>query len=99
MNIQDIFNRVIDQEYYDTSHNYSAMCNSLHKAWYQGVVSHEEYLFAGNQIGQYLGSTDCAYLGEALEKAGLPHSIVDRTAIYRDWANRPSLKPQDQAND
>ena len=99
MNIQEIFNRVIDQEYYDTSHNYSAMCNSLHKAWHLEVISGDEYLFAREQIRNYLYPVNRVYLGDALKVAGLPNTIEARTDIYRDWANRPSLKPQDQAND
>ena len=91
MNIQEIFNRVIDHGYYDISHTDSAMCSALYTAWYQGVVSYEEYLFAGNQIRQYLGSAYCVYLFTALKQAGLPNTIEARTAIYRDWANRPSL--------
>lgn len=91
MNIQEIFNRVIDQEYYDTSHNYSAMCHSLYRAWYKEVISYDEYRFAKEQIRKYLYPVNRAYLGDALKKAGLPNTIEARTAIYRDWANRPSL--------
>lgn len=67
------------------------MCNSLHIAWNWEVISNAEYLFARDQIGQYLQHTHCAYLGDALAEAGLPNTIDDRTAIYRDWANRPAL--------
>lgn len=91
MNIQEIFNRVIDQKYYDTSHTYSAMCHSLQNAWNWDVISEDEYRFTRAQIKEYLLPTNCAYLGVALKQAGLPSNIQARTAIYQDWANRPSL--------
>ena len=97
MNVQEIFNRVIDNGYY-TSHIHSAMCNSLHDAWSWDVISDAECRFAMEQIDDYLIPTDCAYLQKALEKAGLPNTIEARTAIYRDWANRPNLL-KEQAND
>ena len=88
--VQEIFNRVIDQGYY-TPYDYSVMCNSLHNALCGDVISTDEYRFARKQIGNYLLPTNCAYLRTALAQAGLPHTIEARTAIYRDWANRPSL--------
>ena len=91
MNIQEIFNLVIDQGCYDTSDTNSAMCSALHTAWYRGVVSNDEAKFAQALIKKYLLPTDCIYLGAALKNAGLPHTIEARTAIYRDWANRPAL--------
>ena len=95
--VQEVFNRVIDQKYYDTSHTNSAMCNSLHYAqsWWQ--ISKEEYLFAKQQIKEYLLPTNCAYLQKALEKAGLPSTIQARTDLYRDWANRPKLLKEQAA--
>lgn len=93
MNIQEIFNRVIDKGYYNTITDNSAMCNSLHVAWMWEVISEDEYLYARKQIRKYLYPTNCEYLGDALKKAGLPSNIQARTAIYRDWANRPSLNP------
>lgn len=91
MNVQEIFNRVIDQKYYNTSFTHSAMCNALYNAWDEEVISDNEYQFAREQIDKYLLTTDCAYLFTALKQAGLPNTIEARTAIYRDWANRPSL--------
>ena len=91
MNIQEIFNLVIDQGYYDTSQDWSAMCNSLHNAWDYGEISKDDYRFAVEQIDRYLRPTDCSYLFTALKQAGLPNTIKARTAIYRDWANRPAL--------
>ena len=91
MNIQDIFDRVINQRYYDTSCTFSTMCHALHWAWSWGEISEDEYLLAREQIWEYLRPFSCAYLKKALEKAGLPNNIEARTAIYRDWANRPTL--------
>lgn len=91
MNVQEIFNRVIDQRYYDTSYTFSTMCHSLHCAWSWEDISEEEYLFARKQIKEYLRPTNCAYLQKALAEAGLPSTIEARTALYRDWANRPKL--------
>lgn len=91
MNIQEIFNRVIDQKYYDTSDDYSSMCHSLHYAWDFGEISEDEYLFAKEQIKEYLLPAYGAFLFTALKTVGLPHTIEARTAIYRDWANRPSI--------
>lgn len=99
MNIQEIFDRVIDQRYYNVLTDNSAMCNALHIAWNWEAINADEYLFARDQIGQYLLETDCVYLGDALAEAGLPNTIEARTAIYRDWANRPSLQSKEQAND
>lgn len=91
MNVQEIFNRVIDQGYYDISFAHTAMCHSLNKAWDEEAISEEEYQLACEQIEEYLLTADCAYLFTALRNAGLPHTIEARTAIYRDWANRPNL--------
>ena len=91
MNIQEIFNRVIDHGYYDTSHTNSAMCNSLHNAWNCDDISEDEYQFAMERIDDYLLTGYGVYLFTALKWAGLPHDIEARTAIYRDWANRPAL--------
>ena len=99
MNIQEVFNRVIDQRYYNELTANSAMCNSLYIAWCWDVINTDEYLFAGEQIKDYILPTSCAYLEEALAKSGLPNTIEARTAIYRDWANRPTLKHQEQSND
>lgn len=98
MNVQEIFNRVIDQRYYNVLTDNSAMCNALHIAWNWEAINADEYLFARGQIHKYLHHTDCAYLGDALAEAGLPNTIEARTAIYRDWANRPKLL-KEQAND
>ena len=91
MNIQEIFNRVIDRGYYDTSHANSAMCNSLASALSWDDISEDEYQFAREQIDNYLLPTDCWFFQPALKQAGLPHDIEARSAIYRDWANRPAL--------
>ena len=95
--VQEIFNRVITRGYYSL-HSDSAMCNSITSARIRGDVSADECLLAKEQIDKYLLPTDCAYLQKALEKAGLPNTIEARTAIYKDWANRPKLL-QEQAND
>ena len=91
MNVQEIFSRVISLGYYNVLTDNSAMCSALYDAWYEDEISEEEYQFARGQIDEYLLTTDCAYLFTALAKVGLPHDIEARTAIYRDWANRPAL--------
>ena len=98
MNVQEVFSRVIDLRYYNELTANSAMCNSLHDAWSWDVISDAECRFARTLISNYLRPTNCAYLQHALEKAGLPSTIQARTAIYRDWANRPKLL-QEQGND
>ena len=87
--VQEIFDRVIDQRYYNTSFTHSAMCCALDSAWSWEAISEDEYQFAIEQIKEYLRPTNCAYLRAALEKSGLPSTIEARTSLYRDWENRP----------
>lgn len=92
MNIQELFNRIIDQKYYDTSCNDAAMCYSVATAWVQDVITEEECQFLHKAIEDYLESTGFSYLRGVLEMLELPSTIEARTAIYRDWANRPKLR-------
>lgn len=86
--VQEIFDAVIDGGFYTEREDY--MCFSLKGAYSEGVISKKEMRIAGRSIKSYLGRR---YSLEAvLLEHGLPRKFSDRLALYRDWANRPSLK-------
>lgn len=89
VDVQDVFNRVIDAEFY--SEGYDWMCLSLEGARERGLISRSEYKQAGDEIGAFL-IFGYPTLRWALEANGLPSDFESRLAIYRDWTNRPNLK-------
>lgn len=87
MNIQEVFDKVIEAGYY--TENAPLMCFSLTKASFNGVISLEERSFAHDEIKKYLGAFGS--LGGLLCNNKLPYCFQDRLSIYKDWANRPVL--------
>lgn len=89
VDVQDVFNRVIDAKFYSEADDW--MCASLMDARNRKLISRREYKQARDEIGDFLTS-EYPTLRWALEANGLPSDFESRLAIYRDWANRPSLK-------
>lgn len=88
VDVQDVFNRVIDAGFYSGARDW--MCTSLLNAEYRGLISRGECRQARDEIGAYL-SYRHPTLEWALVANGLPSDYEFRLAIYRDWASRPSL--------
>lgn len=110
-NLQEIFNTVIDHGFYcekelynyDETGNYLSdtrdyMCGALFTAHRCGVITEKEFHFAERKIAEYLALTGRAFLESALSDSGLPNSFNARKAIYQNWANRPTLKPEIKAD-
>lgn len=87
--IQEIFNAVIDNGYYEDSEVKQFMCISLNAACKAGVITYEECYEATDLINDYIG--EWFFLEFALFNNGLPYDFESRLAIYRDWASRPVL--------
>lgn len=86
--VQEIFDAVIDGGFYTEREDY--MCFSLQGAYCEGVISKKEMRITGRSIKSYLGRRYS--LESLLLEHGLPRKFSDRLSIYRNWANRPSLK-------
>lgn len=89
VDVQDVFNRVIDAKFYNESYDW--MCLSLMDARDVKLISEKEYRQAREEIRAYL-PPKYLFLRSVLEDNGLRGDFESRLAIYRDWANRPSLK-------
>ena len=87
MNIQDIFNRVIDADLYGGPHSY--MCTSLSAAADSGVITPDEYFFAIASIREYLAQVDESTVNGILICQGKPYHNGEAIEIYKDWKNRP----------
>ena len=83
--IQEIFNTVLDYDNYYSRRK--LMCWTLQRAEDKGVITEEESRFATEQIKEYL--KDWIVLVQAL---GYLKSTIQPIEVYRDWANRPTLK-------
>lgn len=100
VDVQDVFNQVIDAGYYrhwrvgEFEHlpiNFSEfMCVSLTLAEEDGVISRRQFRCAVVELRRYLKGHSA--LASKLCDNKLPRDFESRLAIYRDWANRPSLK-------
>lgn len=88
MGLQKTFDKVIDERFYTESS--FGMCDSLRLAHSYGVISKGEWDSARRAIRAYLGGH--IFLETKLYHNGLPCEFPDRLAIYRNWANRPSLE-------
>ena len=94
--VQDIFDKVIEGEYYCES--FEDMCLSLKVAFEYEYITYGEYMYAFEQIKRYMGVDlgegvrDVGALVCLLRKNNLPHSFEDTLAIYKDWENKPTLK-------
>lgn len=104
--IQEVFDAVINAGvYYPTStgraecgaYRSEFMCNALNNAsgsFGAELITDAEYAAAIAEINAYIetyGPVVEHTLGCALRGRGLPHDFEARLAIYKDWANRPSL--------
>lgn len=99
--IQDIFNAVIEAGLYSHDTNQTVMvngrwftvdncmCFSVASAINAKLISEDEGRLAYKEIDGYIGCY--SFLRSALMVNTLPHDFHSRLAIYRDWANRPTL--------
>lgn len=86
--IQKTFNNVIDNGFYPKD---PYMCYALRDAKEAGHISSWQYWITSTAIKLYLRKTGYGSLKWALYKSNHPHTEPYRVAIYRDWANRPTL--------
>lgn len=96
MDVQEIFNRVIDGGFYQGGYDYNnysdLMCISLFQARNKGVITPDEDKYAENVIKNYLNDwSGCVQLYNVLKNNALENSFKARLAIYKDWDNRPKL--------
>jgi len=74
------------------------MCLCVNYAVITGLITDKEGKEVKETVDRYLtcnaGGTKFVELRLALAYHNKPYSLEDRTAIYRDWKNRPSLKPR-----
>lgn len=89
MNVQTIFNKVIDAGLYKES-NYILMCHAVEAAYCLEVLTKDEADTAHKEIKLYLKGYGS--LAGALDNRGLPWDFKSRLSIYQDWANKPSLE-------
>lgn len=66
------------------------MCGALYVALNRELITRDQCIFATNEIKEYLNDSN-SFLYNALEICGLPNDHKSMLAIYKDWANRPSL--------
>lgn len=83
--IQEIFDAVLEYDDYYSSRK--LMCWTLQYAERFGIITEEECWFATEQIKEYL--QDWVVLIQALNYL---QTKVTPLEVYRDWANRPTLK-------
>lgn len=83
--IQEIFNAVLDYDEY--CYEKKLMCWAIQHAEDKDVITEEESCFAIAEIESYL--EDWVTLGLALRYI---KSTIPPIEVYRDWANRPTLK-------
>ena len=86
---QEILNAVIASGHYRKESPAPEMCLSLFNAWEHGVITYKEYKQAVIEIQGYI--LGFAFLSTALAVNGLHAGRPSRLAIYKDWANRPTL--------
>lgn len=86
---QETLNAVIASGHYSTKSPAPEMCLSLFNAWEHGVITYSEYKQAVIEIQDYIRGF--AFLSTALTVNDLPADRPSRLAIYKDWANRPTL--------
>lgn len=96
INIQEIFNKVIEKGYYNEEDEF--MCHSLENAEMAGEISQEEYKKACDSIEEYLeeignwsnsGSITLQISLASLSGYKEKWPFHERLAIYLDWENRP----------
>lgn len=90
MNVQDVFNKVINAGV----ENPNRMLFAMQVAFMDGAITREGYELAAKELHWYMSNSPEATLSLALEANGHPHSDADCLAVYSNWINRPSLKRQ-----
>lgn len=93
MNVQDVFNKVIDSGFY-SEHDVQLMCHALRQAEAASIISKEEHQLGKKEIISYLSGFGS--LGGLLDNKNHPWDFQSRLSIYKDWANRPSLKKENK---
>lgn len=93
--IQEIFNLVIDNGFYEIeSKGYAYMCHSLYSAYKNGCIGMDEVVLATDAIESYMQGSEVIALVTALD-SGLgkeTSTFRDCLLVYKDWENRPELK-------
>ena len=84
MNIQEVFNKVIEAGLYNEKDG--LMCHSLKAAARQGIITAEEFIAAKGEITTYLKGFGS--LGGFLDYKSQPYNFETRLAVYKDWANK-----------
>jgi hypothetical protein len=101
-NVQQIFNKVIKSGIYKDTDFEGAdsegassryMCLALSRAKFVGVITKEDCDKASFAIDSYLRPASFVTLRGVLSYMDLPCDFSARLAIYKDWKNRPTLKP------
>lgn len=85
MNVQEIFNKVIEEGYY--SYRVMLMCPALGAARRDKVITQEEWQLAIDEIKAYLKGYGS--LGGKLMNMKLPYKFEHRMEIYKNWSERP----------
>lgn len=85
--LQLIFDTVIDYGFY--TEGVPLMCLALEGAAYAGVISPLERDTAKLEIRKYLSGFGS--LGGLLFYKDKPWQFEHRLAIYKDWANKPTI--------
>jgi hypothetical protein len=84
MNVQNTFNKVIDQGIYNEQQ--ALMCHALKEAARLGVITAEEFVAAKTAITACLKGFGS--LGGFLDYKKQPYDFATRLAVYKDWANK-----------
>lgn len=89
IDVQEVFNKVIDTGYYKNTYllHQTLMCLSLSSAASAKVITEKERAAATKEIIQYLEG----YLTLSLKLScmNLPDRFEDCLVIYRNWNNKP----------
>ena len=89
INVQEVFDKVIEAKYYSEFNGVPLMCHALKNAARDGVISLEEFVEANKEIRNYLGGFGS--LGGLLDNKNQPWEYSARLAIYQNWANKPNF--------
>lgn len=89
INVQDVFDQVINSGHYSPLDGSELMCHALKAAGRNGDISSEDFILAKEEIRSYLGGFGS--LGGFLDYKGLPYDFNARLAIYLNWKNRPTF--------
>lgn len=97
--VQEILDIVINHGYYKSYFEIARaspyMCLALYEAALDGVITTSEEQLAEAAICEYLEPTGRGSLEEALIHSWLPNDFERRLRLYRNWADRPTLAPEE----